>query len=75
MANVNDIPRGYAMTGKLNLRADPREYRRWNLFSAVLGLGLIAAGWVWHSSTSSAGASGVRAATRLPTSRSGAARC
>ena len=49
MANVNDIPRGYAMTGKLNLRADPREYRRWNLFSAVLGLGLIAAGWVWHS--------------------------
>ena len=49
LANVNDIPRGYAMTGKLNLRADPREYRRWNLFSAILGLGLIAAGWVWHS--------------------------
>lgn len=49
MANVNDIPRGYAMTGKLNLRADPKEYRRWNLFSAVFGLCLIAVGWVWHS--------------------------
>lgn len=47
MANINDIPRGYAMTGKLNLRADPKEYRRWNLFSAVLSLCLIALGWSW----------------------------
>ena len=49
MANINDIPKGYAMTGKLNLRADPREYRRWNLFSLLTGLVLIAAGWLWRS--------------------------
>ena len=49
MANINDIPKGYAMTGKLNLRADPREYRRWNLFSLLTGLVLIAAGWLWQS--------------------------
>ena len=45
MTNLNDIPRGYAMTGKLNLRADKTEYRRWNLFSFALVLGLLAVGW------------------------------
>ena len=49
MANINDIPKGYAMTGKLNLRADPGEYRRWNLFSLLTGLVLIAACWLWRS--------------------------
>ena len=49
MADINDIPRGYSMTGKVNLRADAKIYRRWNLFSAIFGLGLIVLGWVWRS--------------------------
>ena len=49
MADINDIPRGYSMTEKVNLRADAKIYRRWNLFSAIFGLGLIALGWLWRS--------------------------
>ena len=49
MADINDIPRGYSMTEQVNLRADAKIYRRWNLFSAIFGLGLIALGWLWRS--------------------------
>lgn len=49
MADINDIPRGYSMTEKVNLRTDAKTYRRWNLFSAIFGLALIALGWLWRS--------------------------
>lgn len=49
MADINDIPRGYSMTEKVNLRTDAKTYRRWNLFSAIFGLALLALGWLWRS--------------------------